>query len=40
MMQPGLERQARLYRETGANIPLAGDAKTVLANLKQWATRK
>jgi hypothetical protein len=39
-MQPALERQARLYRETGANIPLAGDAKTVLSSFKQWATRK
>ena len=28
------------YREKGANAPLEGDAKTVLANLKQWATKK
>ena len=28
------------YREKGANAPLEGDAKTVLANLKQWAAKK
>lgn len=28
------------YREKGANAPLEGDAKTVLANFKQWAAKK